>query len=137
LGQYFDIDPIIVRLVFLIVAVFGGTGVAAYIILWILIPEEGEKREAKEFGDNIKEGANKMAKEIKEAINEKEVKEKTSKRSHGDGKIIGGMLIIVVGVIFLLSNLFPSLYLNMGKLWPLIVIVIGIGVIFGSGRKED
>lgn len=78
-----------------------------------------------------------MAKEIKEAINEKEVKEKTSKRSHGDGKIIGGTLIIVVGVIFLLSNLFPSLYLNMGKLWPLIVIVIGIGVIFGSGRKED
>jgi phage shock protein C len=38
-AEYFDIDVTIVRVVWLIVALFGGGGVLAYIIAWIVIPE--------------------------------------------------------------------------------------------------
>src|SRR5512135_1783471 len=41
LGKYFGIDPTLVRLVFVLLAVFGGGGVLLYIILWIVIPLEG------------------------------------------------------------------------------------------------
>jgi phage shock protein C len=41
-ANYFDIDPVIVRLVWLVVVIFGGTGLLAYLIAWILMPEEPE-----------------------------------------------------------------------------------------------
>lgn len=39
-ANYFDIDVTLVRLVWLVVVIFGGTGLLAYIIGWILMPEE-------------------------------------------------------------------------------------------------
>jgi phage shock protein C len=39
-AQYFDLDVTIVRVVWLIVALFGGGGALAYIIAWIAMPEE-------------------------------------------------------------------------------------------------
>jgi phage shock protein PspC (stress-responsive transcriptional regulator) len=36
LGNYFDIDPVVVRIVFVILTVAGGAGVLAYLILWIV-----------------------------------------------------------------------------------------------------
>ena len=39
-AQYFDLDVTIVRVVWLILAVFGGgAGLLAYIIAWIIMPE--------------------------------------------------------------------------------------------------
>ena len=37
IGDYFDIDPVIVRLLFLL-ALFLGGGLIVYIIAWIIIP---------------------------------------------------------------------------------------------------
>ena len=39
LGAYFEIDPVIVRLLFLISIFFGGIGIVAYVIMWILVPQ--------------------------------------------------------------------------------------------------
>ena len=38
-AEYFDLDVTIVRVVWLLVALFGGGGILAYIIAWIVIPE--------------------------------------------------------------------------------------------------
>ena len=39
LGEYFNIDPVIVRLAWVIFTLAGGAGLLAYIIGWIIIPE--------------------------------------------------------------------------------------------------
>lgn len=39
LGEYFDVDPLIVRLVFAVLFFGYGTGLLAYIIIWILAPK--------------------------------------------------------------------------------------------------
>ena len=39
LAEYFAIDPVIVRLIFVLAVIFGGSGILAYIILWIIIPK--------------------------------------------------------------------------------------------------
>ncbi len=39
LGDYFEIDPVIIRLVFLL-ALFLGGGLIVYLIAWVIIPEE-------------------------------------------------------------------------------------------------
>ncbi|MCX7124717.1 MAG: PspC domain-containing protein [Gammaproteobacteria bacterium] len=40
LGDFFEIDPIFFRAIFLVSAIFGGLGLVIYIVLWILMPEE-------------------------------------------------------------------------------------------------
>ena len=39
LGEFFDIDPVFLRAIFLVSAFFGGLGIIIYIVLWILMPE--------------------------------------------------------------------------------------------------
>lgn len=39
LAEYFGIDPTVVRLLWVILTLFGGSGVIAYIIAAIIIPE--------------------------------------------------------------------------------------------------
>ena len=40
MGEYFDLDVVLVRLVWLVVAIMTGVGFLAYLIAWIVIPEE-------------------------------------------------------------------------------------------------
>jgi phage shock protein PspC (stress-responsive transcriptional regulator) len=40
LGEYFSIDPTLFRLVFVIAAVFGGSGILAYLLFMIIVPQE-------------------------------------------------------------------------------------------------
>lgn len=43
LGEYFNIDPTIVRVIFVILALPGGLpGVIPYAILWIVVPQGPE-----------------------------------------------------------------------------------------------
>jgi len=39
LGAYFNIDPAIIRVLFLVTTFFAGSGLIAYIILWVITPE--------------------------------------------------------------------------------------------------
>ena len=43
-GEYFSIDPTIVRLAWVLFCVLGGSGVLAYIIAAIIIPSEANVR---------------------------------------------------------------------------------------------
>lgn len=40
LAKYFDIDPVIVRLFWILFFFLGGAGIILYIIAWIVIPLE-------------------------------------------------------------------------------------------------
>jgi phage shock protein PspC (stress-responsive transcriptional regulator) len=39
IAEYFDIDSSLVRIGLALMIVFGGTGILAYIIAWIIVPE--------------------------------------------------------------------------------------------------
>lgn len=42
LAEYLDIDPVLVRILFVIIALLGGgfAGILIYVILWIIMPEQ-------------------------------------------------------------------------------------------------
>jgi phage shock protein C len=42
LAEYFNMDPTLVRVLFVILSLAGGPGIVAYIILAIIVPEEPE-----------------------------------------------------------------------------------------------
>ena len=39
IANYFDIDPTVVRLAWVLLSLFGGSGVIAYIVCALIIPE--------------------------------------------------------------------------------------------------
>jgi phage shock protein PspC (stress-responsive transcriptional regulator) len=42
LAEYFEIDPVIIRVLFVALALGVGSGVLLYIIMWFIIPTESE-----------------------------------------------------------------------------------------------
>jgi phage shock protein C len=38
LAEYFNIDPVLVRVIFAVVTLMLGTGLLAYLILWVVVP---------------------------------------------------------------------------------------------------
>jgi phage shock protein C len=42
LARYFGVDPTVVRVAFIVLAVLGGSSVAIYLALWIVVPKEPE-----------------------------------------------------------------------------------------------
>jgi phage shock protein PspC (stress-responsive transcriptional regulator) len=58
LGEHFGIDSTIVRVAFVVLALFGASGIVLYLALWLIVPRASQvdaaPREA--FGDSIAEG---------------------------------------------------------------------------------
>ena len=40
LGEYFNIDPVIIRLIFLATSMMLGGGILTYVMAWIIIPDK-------------------------------------------------------------------------------------------------
>ncbi len=74
IAEYLDIDPVIIRLIFVISIVVGGTGIIAYIIGMIIIPQKPSDLEENE-------GSSKKEKLIKTEIitDDKSKKKSTTK----------------------------------------------------------
>jgi len=44
LGEHLDVDPTVIRLVWIVLSLFSlGIGILVYIIAWIIVPEEEEE----------------------------------------------------------------------------------------------
>src|SRR5205823_3585409 len=52
------------------------------------------------------------------------------------GVMTGPLMLIVIGVLFLLNNLFPGRF-DFGRMWPVILIVIGLVKVFEYFRAND
>jgi len=49
--------------------------------------------------------------------------------------MMGPLILIVLGVLFLLNNMFPHMF-NFFRMWPVILIVIGVVKIVESFQKR-
>ncbi len=121
LANYFEMDPIIMRVLFVLLTLLGGGGIIGYIILWILVPEQA--RETHEFND--------MTDENQETQPNPPVDEKENlNRKKNNGNMIAGLILITLGTLFLMSNYIPQI--DFSDLWPVVLIVIGIVLLGGS-----
>ncbi|WP_067437476.1 PspC domain-containing protein [Nocardioides jensenii] len=44
LGRHFDVDPVIIRVAFVVLTFFGGAGLIIYVACWLLVPEDTGQR---------------------------------------------------------------------------------------------
>ncbi len=123
LGEYFDIDPVFVRVIFVVATLAGASGLLAYIILWIVVPRE---RIIFQPTTQTAQGESNME--------QKNMNYNYGSRRHR-GSIVGGIVLVVLGGLFLADNYLP--HFSFSDTWPLILVAIGIGLIFNSVRREE
>ena len=103
LGNYFGIDPVIVRIAFVVLALFGGSGLVVYLIGWLVIAKEGDD----------------------------ESRALQSLRGSPEGNRGGLFLILViVGLLIITSPLvwWPGFGFNDGLALPLLLIAAGVAL---------
>ena len=140
LGEHFEVDPTIVRLIFVLITVLGGSGVLLYLILWVLIPKDPEgkmvidKDRVKEVAEEIKGKAESFGKGIKEEFGKEDI-QKPAEKSNKSGGLFGWILIIA-GILFLINIFHPfSFRYYIFRFWPAGLILLGMVLIFRSNRK--
>ncbi len=127
LGEYFEIDSLVVRILFLLLTVSGGAGIILYLILAVIVPSE-EKVKPK----------NGNGKKIDEAV--EETRERAQEFAEGiknrkwimNAKNIIGLIIVLVGLNVLFEQVFrfsPFAFINWGVIWALVIIFIGLRVV--------
>lgn len=53
---------------------------------------------------------------------------------HRRGSIVGGLVLLVLGLLFLGQNFLPDF--NFGDWWPLILVAIGAGLLYKAVRPS-
>ncbi len=136
LAQYFDIDPVLLRIAFVLLAIFGGGGVLIYIILWIVVPVKPLDFSAyqaatppppeEEYRPTGEEGSQQAPPPPPPM--------KSSARK--TGSLLGGLILVLVGILFLFREFvwdFP-----IAKFWPVILVAIGAVLVAGAfNTKRD
>lgn len=127
LGNYLNIDPVIVRVIFVLLALFGGGGVIIYILLWIFVPEQSfHQYYQAENMENMKE----------EPPNNEQQPQPVMDPNRGS--MLAGIILVALGAIFLVDRFIPRIYFE--DLWPLLLIAVGIILLrnhFTKEKKEE
>jgi len=124
LGQYLGLDPILVRLFFVLLALGNGIGVLIYLILWFIVPVEtkavswASEETARDAAGEIAERGRQMGNDLRAGAG----------LAHPHAGMIAGVTLVVLGIIYLLQNLnIPWLdWFHADILWPVLLIVGGL-----------
>ena len=115
LADYFNIDRTLVRVLF-VVGIFlpPFPAIIIYIILWIALPERRLGRvpaQSTVYSNPVFSMS----------------PYDPNKPASADRSVIGGAVLIILGVLFLLDRYF---HVDFGDLWPFMLIALGLWLIF-------
>lgn len=140
LAEYFVMDPLLIRLAFVILTLAGGGGFLIYLVFWIVTPENpvrvnpsmnqpnqnGQQTTTENPGNTTEPPTTETNATSTPAPQTKE---------RNKGSLIGGLVLITLGSLFLADELIPQV--NFGDLWPVILIVIGVGLLLNAITKRN
>lgn len=113
LGEYFNIDPIIIRIIWVISLIpMFFTSAVIYIVCGIIIPEGDEIIYQSEDGDD-------------------ENYDSKDNNTRRNTSFFIGILLVIIGFYFFAVEFFPDI-MNIFRLWPILLIVAGIYIIFNK-----
>jgi phage shock protein C len=128
IGKYLGVDSSFVRIIFLLLMFGSGIGFLLYILLWVILPQEGATATGLPLtGPEFEKRVQGVGDDIRDAARNPHPKA---------GLLVGIALIIIGGILFLEQLHFAWLsWLNVGIIWPVLVILIG-GAFLYRGLKK-
>lgn len=133
LGEYLNIDPTLVRLVFVLLFFADGIGILGYFVMWLIMPR------ADNLGADVSQTARSGAEEIAErARNLGTELRQNMQQPNPQIKIWIGIALVIFGGLALFRIFFPHLHwLNGDLVWPALLIVAGAALLFGTLRRNE
>ncbi|MFA6027675.1 MAG: PspC domain-containing protein [Patescibacteria group bacterium] len=118
LGKYFGIDPVWLRVAFVLFALVDGVGILVYLIMAVVIPED----------------KNEEVKGESKAL----IKESVSKKWYQNPRNLLGSAIIALGMVLLFNQFFPMSWhwLRWEIIWAVLIIGIGAFIILKNTKKK-
>ena len=130
LGEFLGIDPLIIRIFFILWTILGQASVLVYFILWVVIPNKsvsdaGETFKSDELGSRFSQ----MGRELSEVARQPSQQLIT----------YAGVGLIGWGIYYLLRNFgFPWLNWDFSfYLWPALLIIAGAVVLFRAASRKQ
>ena len=124
LAEYFEVDVVIFRLLFVLLVLFGGGGVLAYIVMWIVIPRKPIPFQYTAT-PGTEAGSQKANPSPPTGQETDSFTAKPNNPSHAS--LIAGIILIVMGALFLINRLMP--WIDLGNFWPVLLIIGGFLII--------
>lgn len=121
IAEYFDVDPVLVRIAFVIAFFVNGIGLIAYIVGMIAMPKPDYRNyypPAAQTDGNDNEHISAVAPEMK--------KEKSP---------VFGFVLVALGILLLLHNFFS--FITMKAMFPVVIIALGAAILIRASRKEQ
>jgi len=128
MAEYFAIDASLVRLAAILLVFAAGLSFWVYIVAWIIVPQRqlGDSLAAESGAGNDTEGS--------QSLTEPE----SSGEANDKSKMIIGVILIALGLVFLLNTFNIFVWFSFFKLWPVVIIVIGVLILIKSlDRRSD
>jgi phage shock protein C len=134
LGAYLRIDPIFVRIFFVLLAFADGIGVIAYLILWLLLPNETDQ-EGQALDETVRENAGELAEKARSLGSDFS---RGFEGAHPQLPMIIGGSLVVLGFAFLVDNLNIAWlsWVRYEFLWPALLILAGAVLLFRRARGD-
>lgn len=107
-AEHLGLDPFVVRLAFIVLALAAGFGVVGYLLLWVLVPSEPTDAAVPPAKGHVPRPA---ARELL-----------------GGGLVVAGVLIILW---------FSGLWFGEGLAWPVTLAAIGFAILWARGVGEE
>ena len=137
IGHYLSIDPLWIRLLFIVFLFGGGFSVITYIILWAIVPEatttaqkldmQGEAANLSNIEKKIKEGFDSVSDTVKNA-DYKGVENAVKEGGNSFVKALGDF----IGIIFsTMGKIISTIFNLFGKFIGLLLILIGSATLLG------
>jgi phage shock protein C len=129
IAEYYEVDPVLIRLLAVLFLFAGGITFIAYIVAMIIIPR-------RPWGESVSEPESTPSKPVSAFSS-------SGNRSHS-GSLIIGIILVMFGIHFLMRNLFffnPFYWWiwNVGwkYFWPCALILFGLFVLYRSTRRPE
>lgn len=128
-GSYLDVDPVFVRLGFVLLALANGIGVLFYLACWLVMPvmaAAGATSPGAPGIEALRDAGERLADEVRAAAPDA-----------ASAQLAVGAVLVLVGAALLGHNLdwfhWPW-WMRFSTLWPLLLVALGVGLIAKSRR---
>ena len=125
LAQWLGLDVTLMRVIFILLGIITGTGLLAYIVLWIIIPSASDDANTQKDWSSR---AGQMRDDFIQA---------TSQPNMDALRIFGGVLVIAGG-FYLFKEIKPEWFFwaNKGIFWASALILIGVVLVIRSIKGD-
>lgn len=120
-GEYFNIDPVLIRIIWVLLAILGGSGILAYLVGMIIIPDAP----------------------VNESDNPPHTREEAAKSRRTTSQTVWGVVLIIIGFIVLMDQYHvfrffsPDFWrISWGIIFPVFLIIIGAIILFRRREAE-